>query len=100
MIAELQTFIGGDYIAPCNRYKAKKYRTVFFLDDFRLAQFFEINNQLTRDWKAGDSITSQQGDEYCVMNLSLEPFTLLSVFHDEESVTLEQAREAVACKIS
>ena len=100
MIVEVNTFAPGDYISPCTHYKTKQHRTVFFLTEYQDAQFFEINNQLTTQWKVGDSITSKLGDVYCVMNLSVKPFALLSVFHNEESVTLEQAKETVACMIS
>lgn len=101
MIVEVNTFAPGDYISPCNHYKTKQNRTVFFLTDYEVAQFVEVNNQLTTNWKAGDSVTSKLGDEYCIMNLSLKPFVLLSVFHDDESGRLlEKAKEAVACMIS
>jgi len=95
IIVDYITQTPGDYEIPSMAYKGKKFRTVFFLDDFKLAQFVEVNDKLIRDWKKYDKFTSTNSDSYASMNLSLDARSYIAVYHDSESVTLEQAIDKI-----
>jgi hypothetical protein len=100
LIVDFIKQIPGDFESPRAMYKGKKYRTVFFLEDFEIAQFYEVDNKLVRDWKMGDSFTSSAGTEYASMNLSLTPRSFIAVYHDQDTVSLEEAKSALIEEIN
>lgn len=92
IIVEFITQTPGEYESPGQNYKGRAFRTVFFLDDFVLAQFYEVDNNIIRDWRAGDHHTTAQDQTYTSINLSLESRRFLAVYHDDPHVTFDQAR--------
>ena len=46
MIVDVITQTPGDFEKPSKQYKTKQYRTVWFLDDYKIAQFFEVDGKL------------------------------------------------------
>ena len=99
MIVDIITQTPGDFEKPSTQYKTKKYRTVWFLDDYKLAQFFEVNGRLIKNWKKGDLRTFKSGNMYTSLNCSLDTRSFVVAYHDEKSVTKSQIKKAITTKI-
>ncbi len=100
MIVDVVTQTPGDFEKPSTQFKTKKYRTVWFLDDFKLAQFFEVNGKLIKNWKTGDMKTFKAGQTYTSLNCSLDTRSFVVVYHDEKSVTKAQIKKALTKKLN
>jgi len=100
MIVDVITQTPGDFEKPSNQYKTKQYRTVWFLDDYKIAQFFEVDGKLIKNWKAGDTKTFRAGQSYTTLNCSLDTRTFVVVYHDEKSVTKSQIKRALTKKLN
>lgn len=99
MIVDIITQTPGDFEKPSAQYKTKKYRTVWFLDDYKLAQFFEVNNKLIKNWKEGEMRTFKAGQVYTSLNCSLQTRSFIVAYHDEKEITKTQIKKAISKKI-
>ena len=99
MIVDIITQTPGDFEKPSDQYKTKKYRTVWFLDDFKIAQFFEVDGKLIKNWKAGDMKTFKAGQVYTSLNCSLDTRSFVVVYHDEKKITKNQIKKTIAEKL-
>lgn len=96
MILEIKYLLPGEHQPLSENYKGKnRYRSVVFLNDYKTAQFFEVDNKLHTDWKKLSMITHETPDVFCAMNLSLEDMFYVEVFHNDENITLEKITSKV-----
>jgi|TARA_B110000503_G_C7036904_1_gene366507 hypothetical protein len=95
IIVDVITQTPGEFEKPSSQYKGKKYRTVVFLTNYELAQFFEVNKKLVKDWKKGQTHTSNLKDEYASLNLSLKARKFIAAYHDSKKITLNDIMKAL-----
>ena len=95
IIVDVITQIPGEFEKPTTQYKGKKYRTIVFLTDYVLAQFFEVNNKLVKNWKKGQTHTSNLREEYASLNLSLKARKFIAAYHDSKKITLNDIKKVL-----
>ena len=95
MIIEYVTQNPGQMEQYTDEYKGYLKRTVVFLDDWATAQFFEVNGKLIEHWNEGDTFTSNAGENYASMNVSLVPRKFIVIYHNDKNVIAEVADKQV-----
>jgi len=89
IIIEKINQLPGGFQSPTVDCRGRKFRTILFLEDYKIAQFQEINYRLILDWKANQLVTMCFGDSYCSINLGLTAYSFMVAYHDHENITID-----------
>ena len=100
LIIDLINQIPGDFEKPTQNYKGKQYRSVVFLTDYKIAQFYEFDKKLITGWKKKQIFTSSCGQTYTSMNASMHTSTFLVVYHDKKKIIFEQIKKTLVLTIN